>query len=184
MTDRLLTHSALAVLALALVAGCATTKGGGAASGAAPPDPSVGQPLPTIELTDLATGQPVSIAETGGRVVLVDFWATWCDPCMKSLPVYETWIAELGGQGFAVVAVSVDQAGAPVADYAARLAPSAQVLLDPEGVAPSALQLPALPVAYLLGRDGVVRSRHLGFHTADAPALKAEIEVLLAEPVP
>lgn len=181
MTDRLAT-SLLLVAGLCLLTACATTRG--TPANGATPDPGVGEPLPSIELPDLDGGAMVSIAETGGRVVLVDFWATWCDPCMKSLPVYEAWQTELGASGFAVVAVSVDEAGAPVAEYAERLAPSLQVLLDPGGVAPSALALPALPVAYLVGRDGVVRSRHLGFHTADVPALKAEIEALLAEPVP
>jgi len=181
MTKPLLALSAVLMLAAGLVlAGCATTKGSGATTTAS--DPAVGHPLPDIELPDLATGEATSIADVGGRVVLLDFWATWCAPCTKSLPAYEALQTELGARGFAVIAVSVDEVGAPVAEFAARLAPSVQVLLDPEGTSPAALALPGLPVAFLVGRDGVVRSRHVGFHAADVEALRAEIETLLAEP--
>ncbi len=184
MTNRLFALCLSAVLALA-APGCADARA--ASEGEASKDEAPKQAVatvPDLSLPDLKTGEPVSLTQNGGRVVLLDFWATWCDPCQKSLPVYETWQNELGGEGFAVVAVSVDKADAPVAEHAARLAPSIQVLLDPEGVAPKAMKLPGLPVAYLVGRDGVVRSRHIGFHAADAAALKAEIEALLAEPAP
>lgn len=180
MTNHLPTVTALAVAALLLI-GIGTAF----ARPATPRvDPAVGQALPAIDLPDLKSSERVSINENGGRVVLLDFWATWCKPCMKSLPVYESWQKELGARGFAVLAVSVDEADAPVARFAARLAPSVQVLLDPEGLAPSALALGGLPVAFLVGRDGIVRSHHVGFHTADEAALKAEIEALLDEAAP
>lgn len=180
MTNHLFSLAALGLCVLLFV-GCATTRG---AAGGAAIDPALGQPPPAIELIDLKSGDAVSLARTEGRVVLLDFWATWCTPCMKSLPVYELWQRELGEQGFSVVAVSVDVVGAPVGEFAARLAPSVQVLLDPEGLAPSALALEGLPVAFVVGRDGLIRSRHLGFHTADEAALRAEIEALLGEPAP
>ncbi len=188
MTKRLLSSAAALALVFGALTGCETKKDP-ATSGTTEPSSEAGPTLPGIVLPDIAlpdlkTGEAVSINQTNGRVVILDFWATWCAPCMKSLPVYETLLAELGPAGLAVVAVSVDVEGAPVAEYAARLAPSAQVLLDPEGTAPEALDLPGLPVAFLVGRDGVVRSRHVGFHTKDVPAFKAEIEALLAEPAP
>jgi cytochrome c biogenesis protein CcmG, thiol:disulfide interchange protein DsbE len=192
MTKRLLATSAVVLLVLGTLGGCETKKApatsgttGAPAESSEIDGPTLpGIVLPNASLADLHTGELVSVAETGGRVVLLDFWATWCAPCMKSLPVYEALQTELGPSGLAVVAVSVDVEGAPVAEYAARLAPSVQVLLDPDGAVPKALDLPGLPVAFLVGRDGVVRSRHVGFHTADITAFKAEIEALLAEPVP
>ncbi len=189
MTKCLLATAAVAML-VGTLGGCETkkdpaTSGRAGAPGAETTAPSLpGIVLPDTSLADLHTGELVSVAETGGRVVLLDFWATWCAPCKKSLPVYETLQTELGPSGLAVVAVSVDVAGAPVAEYAAQLAPSVQVLLDPEGTVPKAMDLPGLPVAFLVGRDGVVRSRHVGFHTADVAAFKAEVEALLAEPAP
>ncbi len=143
-----------------------------------------GETATDFTLPNLDGGNASLSEHLGEKVILVNFWATWCDPCMKSMPVYDSWQRELGERGFAVVAVSVDTADAPVAEYAARLAPSVQVLLDPEGVAPSTLALKGLPVAFLVGRDGIVRSSHVGFHTAEAEAVRAEIEALLAEAAP
>ncbi len=161
---------------LLLLAACA-----GAPSRGASFDAAAGASLPSVSLAPLAPGPAVDLAELRGRVVLLDFWATWCEPCRDSLPVYDAWQRELGGRGFAVVAVSVDEGGAPVGEVAAELAPAVQVLLDPGGEAAKALQLDGLPVSFLVGRDGVVRSRHVGFDRADAPALRAEIEELLGE---
>lgn len=184
MTNRLFAASFIALLALAAPGvGVAAPEAAEKPAAAETPDEPVAI-LPDLSLPDMVTGEAVSLAQTGGRVVLLDFWATWCSPCTKSLPVYETLQTELGSRGFAVIAVSVDEPDAPIAEFAARLAPSVQVLLDPKGTAPKAMDLPGLPTAYLVGRDGVVRSRHVGFHTKDVAAFKAEIETLLAEPAP
>ena len=161
----------LALLAL-LVAGCATTKG------KAPPPPP--ERLPTIVLPDLE-GRARGLDEFTGQVVLLDFWATWCVPCLESLPVYAELQAELGDRGLTVVAVNVDEAGEPVQEFAQRFAPGVLVLLDPDGSVPSLLGLKVMPTAWLLDRAGGVKARHEGFRRDEAEALRAEILELLGD---
>lgn len=170
------TATALAVLAAG--AGCATARG--VRTDLAQPVPAA---LPDIELPDL-DGRQRTIEEFSGRVVLLDLWATWCEPCLESLPVYADLQAELGDAGLQVIAVSVDAAGTDVEGFAARYAPGVLVLLDPQGSVPAQLGLKVMPTAILLGRDGKVAAVREGFHKAEVPALREEIVGLLGTTAP
>jgi len=137
--------------------------------------------LAAVQLTDLVGGQH-ALDEYRGKVVLLDFWATWCDPCLESLPLYDRWQRELGDQGFVVVAASVDEEGAPVADFAVKYAPNVTVMRDAAGAAAGRLGLPKMPTAFLIGRDGRLIARHAGFDDAGAAALRDRIVGALASP--
>lgn len=162
--------------ALAVHGGCASA-GGGAHEEALPDARTVAE----LELVDVE-GRPHRLSELRGQVVLLDFWATWCAPCLESLPLYETWQKDLGDKGLVVVAVSVDEEDAPVAEFAKRYAPSVKVLRDAEGVAASRLGLPKMPTAFVIDRDGAVVERRAGFDQEEAAALRASIERRLETP--
>src|SRR5689334_17066219 len=87
-------------LAVSVVAGCATA-GGGPAAG-------TGQPMPAIEVKTLA-GQPLVLNAMAGKVVLVDVWASWCEPCKRELPMLDDIAAKLKDSGVEIVAVSIDE---------------------------------------------------------------------------
>jgi thiol-disulfide isomerase/thioredoxin len=125
------------------------------------------------------TGQTRSVAEFEGKVVLLDFWATWCGPCRASLPLYDQWQTELGDD-FVVIAVSVDDRVDPVPRFAKQYMPSVEVWHDAEHQGAAALDLPAMPTAFVVDRSGQIVFTHVGFDINDADAMKAEITALMA----
>jgi thiol-disulfide isomerase/thioredoxin len=144
----------------------------------------VGQGAPEFTAQRLDAAQPVHLAEQHGRVVLVDFWASWCGPCRQSLPVYQKLRDSLGGRGFSLIAVNVDMR---VRD-GQRLLQSMQLdalmnaaVQDSDGKIATLFGVQAMPSSYLIDRHGVVRSMHIGFKPSDIDALRASISQLLDE---
>jgi thiol-disulfide isomerase/thioredoxin len=138
----------------------------------------VGAPFP-----DLATfALEGTLPPREGRVVLIDFWATWCAPCKASFPFYSTLQTELAPRGFTLIAVSVDKKAAPFDDFVKRFTPTFTTVRDGKQTMVAAIQPPAMPTCYLLDRKGVLRLVHSGFHgDADGQKLRAEIIKLLEE---
>ncbi|MBI4815359.1 MAG: TlpA family protein disulfide reductase [Deltaproteobacteria bacterium] len=163
--SRLLFGFALGVL----ISGCATAKSAGVKEG---------QLVPELPLTDLS-GQVVSLSSYRGKVVLLDFWASWCEPCKESLPVYDGFVRELSERGLVVLAVSEDEARELAGPFLATHAPSVTGLHDPGGRTATELMLPAMPTALLIDRTGKIELIHAGFHASDAPALRARLEQVL-----
>lgn len=143
----------------------------------APGDPS---PLGTLPITRL-DGTLLPVAELAGKVVLVDIWATWCEPCLRSLPVYQKLSAELGPQGFALVGISVDEDKAELAAFVERSKLTFTIGWDPKGAWPAAIGLATMPTALLIDRAGKVRFVHPGFLDEDADKIGAQIRAAVAE---
>lgn len=138
----------------------------------------VGEPFPALKNQGLEGALP----DLSGRVVMVDFWATWCAPCKTSFPLYSALQTELAPRGFSLVAVSVDKTAKGYADFVKRLAPSFTTARDAEQKLVAAVAPPAMPTCYLLDRKGVLRFVHAGFHgDEDVKQLRAEITQLLEE---
>jgi len=159
------------LFALSLLAGCPK---------AGPSVPEAPRPLPEMSFADLE-GNARTVGEFAGRVVLLDFWATWCGPCRVSLPLYDQWDTELG-EDFVVVAVSVDDRVGPVPRFAKQNMPNVEVWHDADHQGAEALGLPAMPTAFLIDRKGQIVSTHVGFEMKDAEPIRAEIVALLAGP--
>ncbi|MCA9557746.1 MAG: TlpA family protein disulfide reductase [Myxococcales bacterium] len=128
-----------------------------------------------------ADGKPIDVAALKGKVVLFDIWATWCEPCRASLPVYEDLSKRFGPKGFAVVAVSVDESADTLRDFVKKAGFTFLVGWDPKGEWPQRMKLEVMPTAWLIGRDGTVQKALPGFDADEVPALTKAIEALLAQ---
>lgn len=132
-------------------------------------------------------GQPVSLHDFRGNVVLLNVWATWCPPCVRELPALERLHRKLGPEGLKIVAVSVD---APVAAtgpyselraYIDQLKLTFTVLHDPKGRAKDLFAPTGLPTTVLIDRKGRIRETVLGAREWDDEEHVREIRALLAE---
>lgn len=170
------THAA-ALVALLLVMGPSPV--GSRRAGAQQPEPA---PLAAPLTLPDRSGQLVSLASLRGRVVLLDFWATWCVPCRQSLPAYEGLLREYRSRGLEVLAVSVDADPAVVERYLKVHPLNLRVLLDPKQVSARAFRTRQIPSTYFIDRDGYVRSDVEGFHPGNVPEYRKVIEQLLDEP--
>lgn len=140
---------------------------------------AVGDPFPNLAEAALTAGE---LPATDGKVLLVDFWASWCAPCKASFPAFARLHEAFAGRGLVIVAVSVDEKPAAYAGFVKKWQPPFATLLDQQQKLVQAVEVPAMPTSYLIGRDGRVRAIHQGFHgAATERELRAAIEQLLSE---
>jgi len=143
-------------------------------------DPPVPAPLEVFQ--DL-TGGRVHLADFAGKVVLLNFWATWCAPCVREMPSLDRLQAKLGAEGLAVVAVSVDRGGAEVVKpFAARLNLTQMGLyLDPDSVLANAVGITGLPTTFVIDGEGRIVGALQGSAEWDAPEALALVRYYLSE---
>ena len=119
-----------------------------------------------------------------GKVVLVDFWASWCAPCLHSFP----WMNELqqkhAGEGLVIVAVNVDQDRALADAFLKKVPAKFRIEYDPAGNLAKQFGVQAMPTSFLLDREGNIRIRHAGFREKQREEREHEIEELLKERTP
>ena len=143
----------------------------------------VGAPLPAITAPRLAsTGPELSLAALRGRVVYVDFWASWCVPCRLSMPALDAMYRKHAAEGFTVVGFNKDVEAADAQRFLQRVPVSFPLANDAKDAAARAFDVKAMPSGYLVDRKGVVRKVHRGFTEDTAASLEREIEELLKEP--
>lgn len=146
-------------------------------AGLARADVAVGTPFPSLENAGLVGKLP----ELSGKVVLVDFCASWCAPCKKSFPALTALQNELGPRGLVIVGVSVDER---VGDYDLmfkKWKPGFALLHDAQQKLVAQVAVPTMPTTFVLDRHGVVRFVHAGFHEDSEKNLRSEIESLLSD---
>ncbi len=166
---------------LALIFGAALALGCGAA-GASPDRPPSAASPPDFELPRLDGGSERLSNHFGKHVVLIDFWATFCKPCIKAMPELDALYRARREQGFVVLGVSIDGPGstADVQAEVSRLGVSFPILLDQESRA-IALYNPraSAPFSVLIGRDGGVLAKREGYTTGSHEALTRDIDAAL-----
>jgi cytochrome c biogenesis protein CcmG, thiol:disulfide interchange protein DsbE len=133
---------------------------------------------PEIGLSD-RNGKRIDLASLKGKVVLIDFWASWCAPCKQEMPVLERLYQKYKGEGLVIVAVSVDKESSNITDFLKQVRVSFPIVHDRDHDVADRFQPPRMPSSYIVDRKGIVRYVHGGFRSEDAAKLEAEIKSLL-----
>ena len=141
---------------------------------------AVGSRAPQFTATDLASGRVTTLADFRGTVVLLNVWATWCQPCRVEMPSLERLHRRLGGADFRVVAVSVDEQGPDVvAKFAQDLGLSFEILHDRSGAIQRLYQTTGVPESFVIDRDGVIIKKVIGPAEWDGPVNETVIRRLI-----
>ena len=138
-------------------------------------------PQPPVATAD---GKPFDWATLRGKVVLVDFWASWCGPCRQAFPAYDAMGRRHADAGFVVLGVNVDEERADAERFLKAVPATFTVVFDAGGQAPKAYGVKAMPSSYLVGRDGRVRAVHVGFKPSDSEKIEAAVLAALKEEAP
>jgi thiol-disulfide isomerase/thioredoxin len=164
-------------LALALLAG-ALALGPGKAAAEGVLKAWSGGPTPALSLKDLE-GRVHALESYRGKVVLVNFWATWCAPCLEEMPSIERLRQSLAGRPFAVLAVNLAEPDARVQAFLAKVPLGFPVLMDREAAAARAWKARMLPATFIVGPDGRVRYSHVGELDWSREPVRRQIAALL-----
>ncbi|NJC89304.1 MAG: TlpA family protein disulfide reductase [Methylococcaceae bacterium] len=141
---------------------------------------AVGDPVPDCQLVNFADGKPISLKQPG-KVVYVDFWASWCGPCAESMPFMDKMNGELKSKGLELIALNVDEEREDADEFLAKRPVRFTIAGNPDGNCPSAFGVMAMPSSYLIDKKGVIRHVHLGFRKGEAADIRKKVETLLAE---
>ena len=139
-----------------------------------------GTPAPPFALPT-ASGETAALASLRGRVVYVDFWASWCGPCRRSFPWMNAMQSRYASEGLAIVAVNVDKRRADAERFLRDTPASFTIVYDAEGKTPAAYDVAGMPSSYLIDRRGNIAAVEEGFHDERRNDLEARIRALLAQ---
>lgn len=137
------------------------------------------KPAPAFSRKDL-NGNRVSLRLYRGKVILLNFWATWCGPCRLELPRFAEWQKQYGPDGLQVIAVSMDDSARPVRAFVRKLNLNYPVILGDGKLGTRYGGILGLPVTFLIARDGRVTARIVG--ESDLAAMENRVKELLAQP--
>jgi cytochrome c biogenesis protein CcmG/thiol:disulfide interchange protein DsbE len=141
----------------------------------------IGQPV-QLTAPDVA-GKTVDVSADPGRVRVIDFWASWCDPCREEMPALDALLREQGARGLAIYGVSFDEDLEQVREFQRQVTVSFPILWDRGGSRYSALyRIDRLPTTFVVDRRGVIRFVHQAYDASIAAETRREVEQLLAEP--
>jgi len=139
-----------------------------------------GSRAPGFHAVNLRTAQPASLASYRDRVILLNVWATWCPPCRVEMPALERLQRKLGGPGFAVVAVSIDEGdSSEVMKFVQQLGLSFDILHDKGGAIQRIYQTTGVPESFVIDRDGVIIKKVIGAAEWDGPVNELLIRKLI-----
>jgi thiol-disulfide isomerase/thioredoxin len=145
--------------------------------------PVVDRPIPMFNFsTTLVNGNPISLKDFTGKVVFLNFWATWCGPCRMEMPSMEALYRRFKDQGFEILAVDVRENQKDVAAFMNELGLSFPAALDTKGDIAAIYAIEAFPTTYIIDRDGGIITRLVGAINWDAPELAGLFETLLKVP--
>ena len=132
-----------------------------------------GTAAPELNLPGLK--EAVTLAALKGKVVYVDFWASWCGPCKQSFPFMNELQAKYRAQGFEVLAINLDAKRDEADKFLAEVPAQFTVAFDAKGDTAKRFEIKGMPSSYLIGRDGKVAAAHRGFKEQDRKELESRI---------
>lgn len=134
-------------------------------------------------LPDISYAEPpLDLKTLQGRVVYVDFWASWCTPCRQSFPWMQAMTTAHGRDGLTVIAINLDHDRASAERFLRQFSPGFEVKFDPAGKVAEQFNVMGMPTSVVVDRRGVVRFTHIGFRSIDEEAYENQLRQLLAEP--
>lgn len=170
----------LVVLEVAVLAGCSRHPAGAIDAKPAARPGEIGSALPEFSVTDLY-GHPLASADLRGKVAIVDFWATWCQPCKKEMPGYQKLLDEYGAQGFAVVGFKATMMmdTEPPLQFAKEAGVKYPLAIAGPTVSDAFGGIEGLPTTFIYGRDGILRQKIIGFEYTEA--VEKEVKNLIGQ---
>ncbi len=173
----------LSAFALAACGGGNASSGGGNTpaddKGGGGNHPLVGSPAPDFSLDSVNGQGKISIKGMEGKVLIVDFWATWCEPCKKSFPKLQELNVKYKASGLEIVGVSEDDDKSGIKDFASNLGAKFPLGWDDGKAVAGKWDPKSMPSTFIVDRKGVVRFAHLGYHDGDEAEIEKEIKGLL-----
>lgn len=172
---------AKASLALAvLVTACGGGGGAGAVTpGAAGKHELLNNPAPLFTTESVNGKGKIDLAQWKGKVVLVDFWATWCEPCKKSFPKLEELRVKYEAAGFSIVAISEDDEGNGISSFGTTHGSKFPLVWDKDKSIAGKWKPPTMPSSFVVDKKGVVRFAHFGYHEGEEKEIETELKSLL-----
>jgi cytochrome c biogenesis protein CcmG, thiol:disulfide interchange protein DsbE len=141
----------------------------------------LGERAPEFELPAQTGGEPLALAPHVGKVVIVDFWATWCDPCRDSFPFYQS-LSDKYGDRLVVLGISVDEHPGGIANFVAETGVKFPVGWDEGQVVAGRYEPDTMPTSYIIDKHGVIAHVHAGFREGDEESLVHHLNQLLQKP--
>jgi peroxiredoxin len=163
-----------------LLAGVACTPPGATGGAAALPvtdHPLNGAPAPPFSLA-VRNGDRASVATYAGKIVLLDFWATWCEPCRASFPAYQALVSRSGDR-LALLAISEDDEEQGIDRFAEETGVHFPIAWDADKSVAQSYQLSSMPTLFIVDKNGLVRFVHAGYHAGDEDKISAAVASLL-----
>jgi thiol-disulfide isomerase/thioredoxin len=130
-----------------------------------------------------ATG-PLDLSRHRGRVVIVDFWASWCKPCRQSIPWLNAMRERYGASGLTIIGVNVDAERGAAEGFLRDVPIAFELVFDPKGEIAKQFKVQAMPTSYVFDRSGNLVKTHLGFRDAKKDENEAALKTLLSAPGP
>ena len=127
--------------------------------------------LPGIPGAEIAPG----LGQVTGKVVWVDFWASWCTPCRRSFPWLNEIMSKYAGEGLVVVGVNVDTERALAEQFLSEVPARFEIVYDAEGALAKEYEIIGMPSSFLIGRDGKIIASHVGFRRDERENYEASI---------
>lgn len=138
--------------------------------------------LSAVEVGDsIPSCNSLDLTEYKNKVLLIDFWATWCPPCKKSMPFLNALRNEFEDKGFEIIAINVDEDTSEAQRFLANYPVDYKVAFDSQGDCPATFDVKAMPSSYFVDRQGKIRYIHLGFRDEDESEIRARVLELLKE---
>ena len=136
---------------------------------------------PACDAKIMNTDQALDLTNYKDKVILIDFWATWCPPCKQSMPFLNALRNEFHKNGFEIIAINVDEETQEAKTFLNSYPVDYLMAYDSQGDCPSKYDVKAMPSSYFLDRQGKIRYVHLGFRHADETEIRAWVMQLLQE---